>query len=141
MHLPSTPVLMILLAPLVLWVVLFVLAEYGHVTLKPLKPWLAVVCWLLWGAASLGEFMGRPWSGTLFWGFWGVSLLLAWVKRSYLFESNVKPTQSLASLMTVPQPTYVAVRDVATASSWYAEKFGLRKLAVTEQTRPDGIAL
>ena len=69
------------------------------------------------------------------------SLLLGWLKRRYLFESNVKPTQSLASLMTVPQPMYVAVRDVATASSWYAQKFGLRKLAATEQARPDGIAL
>jgi catechol 2,3-dioxygenase-like lactoylglutathione lyase family enzyme len=31
------------------------------------------------------------------------------------------------------------VRHVATASTWYDEKFGLRKLA--EQARPDGVAL
>jgi catechol 2,3-dioxygenase-like lactoylglutathione lyase family enzyme len=141
MHLPSGPALMILLAPLVLWAVLFVLAEYGHVTLKPLKPWLVAACWVLYGAAVLGFFLDGPWQSVFFAAYWAAGLLLAWLKRRYLFESNRKPTQSLASVMAVPQPTYVAVRDVAAASSWYAEKFGLRKLAATEQARPDGIAL
>jgi hypothetical protein len=43
--------------------------------------------------------------------------------------------------LTVPKPTYVAARDVATASPWYVEKFGLRKLSSAEQLQPDGIAL
>lgn len=43
-------------------------------------------------------------------------------------------------MIIVQQTTYVAVKDVATASPWYAEKFGLRKLADSEQPRPDGVA-
>jgi len=132
-----------LLALCALWGVLFILAEYGNISLKPFKPWLAIAGWLLWGLASLPFFedVSRPWRFAAFAGSTGTTLLLAWVKRSYLFESKIKPSRSLARLLTVSQPTYIAVRDVANASPWYAEKFGLRKLAATEQASRDGIAL
>lgn len=141
MHIPSPSLLLILLAPFVLWAVLFVLSEFGRVPMKPLKPWLVAALWLLWGAGTIGFFADVPWRSAVWSLYTGFGLLLGWVKRRYLFETNVKPKQSLASLLTVPQTTYVEVRDVMTASGWYADKFGLRKLAATEQPRPDGIAL
>ena len=139
MHLPSTPVLILLLTPFALWAVLFILAEYGRVTLKPLLPWLLAACWILWGAAAIANISDRRWKGALYFVYFGISLVLGWVKSRYFFEDTAKPAYSLRSLLTVPQPTYVMVRDVAASSSWYSEKFGLRKLA--EQSRPDGVAL
>ena len=140
-HFHPGPALFVLAALLALWAVLFVLAEFGDVSLKPLKSWLA---WLLWGLTAFPlvmEGLPRSWRIAVFAAYAGATMVLGWVKRRYLFESNVKPPRSLASLLTVPQPTYVAVRDVAGAAPWYAEKFGLRKLAATEQPRKDGIRL
>jgi hypothetical protein len=139
MHLPSTPVLILLLAPFALWAMLFILAECGSVTLKPLVPWLLAACWIFWGAGTIANISNRRWKDALYFIYFGMSLVLGWLKSRYFFEDNAKPTYSLRSLLTVPQPTYVMVRDVAASSSWYSEKFGLRKLA--EQPRPDGIAL
>ena len=138
------PALLVLAALFALWAVLFVLAEFGDVSLKPLKSWLAAACWLLWGLASFPmamEGLPRSWRIAVVAAYAGTTMVLGWVKRSYLFESKVKPPRSLAPLLTVPQPTYVAVRDLAAAAPWYAEKFGLRKLAATEQTRKDGVRL
>jgi hypothetical protein len=143
MHLHLTPALIVVFGLFVLWAVLFVLAEYGDVSLKPLKSWLAAASWVLWGLSSVpfAERLPRPWRAAALTGYLATSLLLAWVKRSCLFESKIKPSHSLASLLTVLQPTYVAVRDVTAASPWYAEKFGLRKLAAAEQPSKYGVAL
>ena len=141
MHLPVTPAILILFAPFLLWAVLFVLAEYGNVSLKPLTPWLAVACWLLWLISAILFLADRPWGSALISGYAGIVLVLGWVKRSYLFESRIKPSNSLVSLLAVSQPTYVAVRDIANAAPWYAEKFGLRKLAAAEQAQSDGATL
>jgi len=141
MHIPSASVLVILLAPFLLWALSLVLSEFGQVPMRPLKPWLVAAVWLLWGAGTIGFVADGPWRSAVWSLYAGLSLLLGWVKRRHRFESNVKPRQSLASFLTVPQTTYVEVRDVTAASGWYAEKFGLRKLAATEQARPDGITL
>jgi len=143
MHLHLTPALIVVFGLFVLWAVLFVLSEYGDVSLKPLKSWFAAASWLLWGLSSVpfAESLPRPWRAAALAGYLATSLLLAWVKRSYLFESKIKPSHSLASLLTVSQPTYVAVRDVTTASPWYAEKLGLRRLAAAEQPSKYGVAL
>ncbi len=143
LHLSFTPALLVLIALFALWAVLFVLAEFGDVSLKPLKSWLAAACWLLWGltAVPFSETLPRPWRAALTVGYLGTTFLLAWAKRSYLFEIKSKPLRSLARLLTVSQPTYIAVRDVATAFPWYEEKFGLRRLAATEQPTKDGVAL
>jgi hypothetical protein len=144
-HMPFhlTPVLIVLVGPFVLWAVLFVLSEYGEMSLKPLKPWLVGASWLLWGFTliPLVDSLPRPWRAAVQAGYLGTTLVLAWVKRSYLFESKVKPLRSLASLLTVPLPTYIAVRSVTGASPWYTEKFGLRKLAATEQPSEYFVAL
>lgn len=123
-----------------MWAVLYILAEYGGVSLKPIKGWLAVTSVLMLWFASIPFWGDHSWRSALLGCYYGTALLLGWVKRSYLFESKVKPEKSLASLLTVSQPTYIAVRDVATASPWYSEKFGLRKLAAPEQIRTDGAA-
>ncbi len=142
-HLHFTPALVVLGGLFVLWAVLFVLAEFGDVSLKPLKSWLAAVCWLLWGitALPLSGSVARPWRAAALVAYGGATTVLAWVKRSYLFESKVKPSGSFAGLLTMSQGTRIAVRDVTASAQWYAEKFGLRKLAATEQTSKYGIAL
>jgi hypothetical protein len=144
MHVHLTPALIVLFGLFVLWAVLFVLAEYGDVSLKPLKSWLAAACWVLWGLTAfplLLEDIPRPWRIAVFAAYAGATTVLAWVKRSYLFESKVKPSGSFAGLLTMSQGTRIAVRDVAGSAQWYAEKFGLRKLAATEQTSKYGVAL
>jgi len=141
MHVSSAPLLLVLLAPMALWGLLFVLSKYLSVPLKPLKPWLKALSWVLWGVAVVGIFSERPWRFLFFSAYAGISLVLGWIVKKQLFVSDVKPTQSLASVLTVPTTTYVAVRDVSTAAPWYTEKLGLRRLAPTEEIRPDGIGL
>jgi hypothetical protein len=76
MHFPSPSVLMIALAPFVLWTVLFVLAEYGNLMLKPLKPWLGAALLLLFGINILrccfGSSMALRIDCRLFWSYAGV---------------------------------------------------------------------
>jgi hypothetical protein len=141
MHIPSAAALTIMLAPFALWGALFCLAEYAHVSLKSLSPWFPALYWFLWGAAGIGVLVDHPLRFALISAYGGIGLVLGWLKRRYLFESSMKPSRSLASLLTIPQPTYVAVRDVSTAFPWYTEKFGLRKLSPTEETRSDGVTL
>ena len=74
MHNPSPSVLLILLAPFVLWAVLFVLSEFGQVPLKPLSPWLATALGLLGGpelSASSRMVRGVP-------AFWRYTQDSAW---------------------------------------------------------------
>jgi hypothetical protein len=66
MHLPSTPVLILLLAPFALWAMLFILAECGSVTLKPLVPWLLAACWIFWGAGTIANISNRRWKDALY---------------------------------------------------------------------------
>jgi|SRR5215469_7198503 len=143
MHVPSIPMMMmmILLAPFVLWLLLFILSEYGGVSLKPLKPWLTVLLWLSWGLGLIGLVSNRRWNVAFVAAYSGISLVLGWLNRRYLFVNTVKPARSLASVLTVQQPTYVAVRNVSTASPWYVEKFGLRELPPSKEIRSDAVSL
>jgi hypothetical protein len=133
--------MMILVAPFAFWGLLFILSEYGNVSLRPLKPWLIGLCWVLWGVGLVGMVSNRPWKFALFSTYGATGLVLGWINKRYLFVSNVKPSRSLASVLTVPEPTYIAVRDVSTASPWYIEKFGLRELSPTEDIGRDAVAL
>ncbi len=141
MHVPYIRPIAILLGPLAIWAVIYLVAELTHFSLKPFKPALTVLCWIFWGANLIGEVTERPWRLISLVAYSALTLVLAWINRRYLFESNQKPARSLASVLSVPQPTYVAVKDVSATSPWYIEKFGLRKLAATEETRPDGVTL
>lgn len=141
MHAPSVPTIIILLAPFVFWGLLFILAEYGNVPLKALKPWLIAPGWALWAAGFFGVIRNRRWQFALFSGYFATGLVLGWINKRYLFVSSVKPTRSMASVLTVPQATYISVGDVSTASPWYIEKFGLRELSPTEEIGPGDVAL
>lgn len=136
-----TIILLILGAPYVIWAAFWFLNKYGGVSLKPLKPWLVITCWLLWGVGIIPFLAGKRWGGIMVLAYNGASLLLGWVKRSYLFESDLKPSDSLASLIMVSQPTYVAVRNANALWSWYSEKFGLRKLAANDESSNDIVKL
>jgi hypothetical protein len=133
--------MIILLAPFAFWGLLLILSEYGSVPLKPLKPWLIGVSWVLWAGGFFGLIKNSRWQFGLFSAYFATGLVLGWINKRYLFVSNVKPIRSLASVLTVPQPTYVAVRRVSTASAWYVEKFGLRELSPTEEIGPEAVAL
>jgi len=141
MHVPSLPSIAIVLAPFVLWGLLFILSEYGNVSIKPLIPWLVVLCWVLYGTAVIGVIANRHWRFAIFSAYSGIALVYSWVKGRYFFASNVKPSRSLASVLVVPEPMYVGVRDVATTSRWYTEKLGLRKLSPADDIGPDAVAL
>jgi hypothetical protein len=103
MHFPSPSVLMIALAPFVLWTVLFVLAEYGNLMLKPLKPWLGAALLLLFGINILGVALDRRWRFASIAAYFGATLVYGWIKGRYLFESHLKATRS--SRWTVTKPT------------------------------------
>jgi hypothetical protein len=106
-HFHPGPAPLVLAALFALWAVLFVPAEFGDVSLKPLKSWLAAVCRLWWGLTAFPlERLPRSWRIAVFAAYAGTTMVLGWVKRSHLFESKVKPPRSLAPLLTVPQPTY-----------------------------------
>lgn len=141
MHVPPTPVIVVMLTPFVLWGMLYIISEYGNVTIKPLIPWLVVLCYLLYGTAILGVIADRHWRFAFFSLYGGTGLVYSWLKRRYFFTSSVKPSRSLASVLVVPEPMYVAVRDVNATSQWYAEKFGLRKLSPTDEIGPYAVAL
>lgn len=139
MHVPPVPFVAIMLAPFALWAILYALSEWGNVNLKPLKPWLRGLCWLLLIGSLVNASLNWKWPLTS--AYFAAALVLGWLQRQYLFESRIRPRRSLASVLTIPEPTYMGVRDVATTSLWYAEKFGLRKRTPTEELRPDGVTL
>ena len=120
---------------------MYVLAETTHVNLKPLRPWLAVLCWLLWGLGLIAEVGESRWRTVIGSTYGALGMILAWINRRYLFESTKKPSRSLSSVLSLPKATYMAVKDVSATSPWYIEKFGLRKVAQTDETRPDGVTL
>ncbi len=133
--------LTVLLAPVAIWAVVYGFATVTHVSLKPLKPWLIAFCWIFWGLGIIGDVTMRPWREVIFPIYTGLTLVLAWIKRRYLFKSDAKPSRSLASILKVPEPTYIAVKNVSATAPWYIEKFGLRELAPSDETRPDGVTL
>jgi hypothetical protein len=141
MHWPPTPFLLMVLAPFALWAILFIVAKLNRVSLKPLMPWIAGACWLLWGLGSIPFLENKRWGTAAMTCYAGMTLLLGWIKRSYLFGSDPKPSGSLASLLTISLPTSIAADNPNILYQWYAEKLGLRKLADSEQPRSDGVAL
>jgi catechol 2,3-dioxygenase-like lactoylglutathione lyase family enzyme len=111
---------------------LYLLARYGGVSLRPLVPVLAVVCGALWIAGVLYMVLDRPHLQNIFLtAYGGLVLVYSWVRGESLFEthlSNVGPRVP-ACLLEIPASTCVGVRNLESASSWYVEKLGLRKLA------------
>jgi len=141
MHVPPAPLMALMLTPFALWAILYALSEWGDVNLKPAQPWLLGLCWVLWAGGLVGEILERSWANLFGMAYVSSGILLGWLHKRYLFESRVRPSRSLAAVLTVPQPTYMGVRDVAGAAAWYTEKFGLRKRTPTEELRPDGVTL
>ncbi len=141
MHLLYVRLLTILLAPLAMWAVIYGFANVTHVSLKPLKPWLTAICWIFWGLYAIVDITKRPSRDVIFAIYTGATLVLAWIQRRYLFKSDTKPSRSLASILKVPEPTYIAVKNVSATAPWYIEKFGLRELAPSDEARPDGVTL
>jgi catechol 2,3-dioxygenase-like lactoylglutathione lyase family enzyme len=118
--------------PFLLLLFVRVVADLAGIEVKSAKPVLAALCWLLWATGSVLFLLNSPWRHTVMPGYAGLLGVLAWLKRRYLFENPKSPANSLSRLLEVPVPTYIPVRDVAAVSSWYVDKFGLRRLAATQ---------
>ena len=138
MHFPAHPVWfwLILGAPFLVWLALWVAADNLKVSLKPLTPWLGAG-YVLFGIPYLFVLMGghkalRLAFGASFWACWGMIL---WIRRRYMFETLRAPKAKWyfpwnSAEFSIPAPSVrVLVRDIDSVSPWYIEKLGLRKLA------------
>ncbi|MGH9496253.1 MAG: hypothetical protein ACRD3B_14735, partial [Candidatus Sulfotelmatobacter sp.] len=78
------------------------------------------------------------------WAFWFVLMCSGCLLIKRLMtvgDIQEPPSSSLATVLIVPQSTFIEVSDVASASRWYAQKIGLRKFTGKEQSRPRGVVL
>jgi len=137
-HLPPHPVWfwLILGAPFLVWLALWVAADNLKVSLKPLTPWLGAG-YVLFGIPYLFVPMGghkalRLAFGASFWACWGMIL---WIRRRYMFETLRAPKAKWyfpwnSAEFSIPAPSVrVLVRDIDSVSRRYIETLGLRKLA------------
>jgi hypothetical protein len=128
--------LLLMVLPWVLRGALYLLARYGGLPLRPLVPVLAVACSALWIAAFVYLVLDRRYLQTiLLTAYSGLILAYSWVKGESLFETHISNAGSRApaSLLRIATSAYVGVRDPVSASDWYIQKLGLRKMAVSPE--------
>jgi predicted enzyme related to lactoylglutathione lyase len=135
-HLPTHPVWFWLvdLAPVLLLLVLWVVANTTKVPLKPLVRWLWAGYFLLSGSFLLIEAMDghktlRLVIGAASWTCWALALWIAGRSRletlrapgaSWYFPGN-------AVTFSVPAGARILVRNIDSVSPWYIEKLGMYK--------------
>jgi hypothetical protein len=139
-HFPAHPVWfwLILLAPLLVWLALWVAVNTSNLSLKPLTPWLlaaygvfAVPYFLLFDPVSGGHKVLRLVTGAAFWTCW---LLSMWIKARYNSEVLRAPGAKWflpwnAAAFSIPANLRIHVRNIDSVSPWYVEKLGLHKMA------------
>jgi len=124
-------VLLVMAAPFALQAALYLLAKYGGVSLRPIVPVLAVVCWGLWISGVMFMALDHPHTqNLLLTAYSGLIIVFQWVRGEGMFETHISSVSWRGpALLRIPTSTYVGVRDLEAASGWYVEKLGLRKLA------------
>jgi catechol 2,3-dioxygenase-like lactoylglutathione lyase family enzyme len=128
--------LLIVAAPWVLRGALYLLAKYGGLSLRPIVPVFGVVCWGLWIASFVYLVLdNHHLQNLLLMVYNSLFIVYSWVKGESLFETHVSSVRSgiPASLLRVPTSTYIGVRDARSASDWYIDKLGMRKLALSAE--------
>jgi predicted enzyme related to lactoylglutathione lyase len=140
-HFPAHPLWfwLLLVAPFLVWLALWVAGNAFDLSLKPLTPWLwAGYClfaipYLFLDPVNDGHKGLRFIAGT---GLWGCFLMATWIKRHYYFETLRAPGVKWyfpwkAAEFSIPTSMRILVRNIDSVSPWYIEKLGLRKAAVT----------
>jgi predicted enzyme related to lactoylglutathione lyase len=139
-HFPSHPVWfwLILGAPFLLWLALWVAANAFKVSLKPLTRWLWVGLILFGVPHFLFSFdlvgVHNPWRPVSDMGFWTCGCALLWIKSRQTFETLGAPRARwylpwTAAAFSIPTNMRILVRNIDSVSPWYIEKLGLSKLA------------
>jgi hypothetical protein len=116
--------------PFLFWVLLYHLATYRNVSLKPLRGWLAVTSIALLAGSMIYDVSDhRRLSNFLRLGFWSAWCILLWISRRAMFAtvSNGGSTWRRASFM-VPRSVHIPVENLGNVSPWYTEKLGLRRM-------------
>jgi predicted enzyme related to lactoylglutathione lyase len=137
-HVPSHPLWFWLtsFAPLVVLVILWAAANTLRVSLKPLVPWLwagfvvFTVPYLLFDVTGSHRVL-RLAFGSASYSCWGMAL---WIQGYYFYERLRGPDDKwylpwTAAKFSIPSSTRIFVRDIDSASPWYIQNLGLRKLA------------
>jgi predicted enzyme related to lactoylglutathione lyase len=120
------------LSLLLLWAV----ARFRQVSLKPLKPWVKRSLLLV---APIYVFVGllddhktlRLVCYAAFYSIWGAGIF---IERRYKFETLRTPgarwyAPAKSAGFSIPTTVRIVVHNVDSVSPWYVEKLGLRKLA------------
>jgi len=148
MRLPAHPLWfwLILLSPILIWTALWVISQFGRISLKPLTPWLMVGMILSLPAffmldASDGHKVLRLAAEATFYTCW---IGVTWIQRRYMFETlrgaSAKWYAPWSSVrFSIPHNARVFVRDIDSVTPWYTDKLGLRS-GVEGQQREAGVA-
>jgi predicted enzyme related to lactoylglutathione lyase len=137
-HLPPHPFWfwLVLGAPWLFWLALWIAANTLEKSLKPLTRWLwagyivFLVPYLFFDLEMPGQHkVLRMVSGVAAWGCYGMAF---WIKRRYMFETLRGPGARWylpwkGAEFSVPSNTRILVRDIDSVAPWYEEKLGLRK--------------
>ncbi len=150
MHLPPHPASfwLILASPYLIWLALWIVANFFKVSLKPLIPWLAGA-YIPLGLLSLLLFAADSnktlrFAATVSW--YGCWIIMLWIKRRYMFETLRTPGAKWYSALksaefSVSSPNMrIRVRDIDCVSPWYVEKLGLRRLSESPSGETDAVA-
>jgi predicted enzyme related to lactoylglutathione lyase len=136
---------LILLSPWAGLVALWIVVNTAKRSFKPWIPWLFgaygtfLLCYFLLGPLDGQHKTARLIFGT---GMWTLYTAAAWLKRRYQFEIMDPPRGRwyfpwTRAEFSVPDNTYILVRNLETVAPWYADKLGVRKTA--EQHDPASV--
>lgn len=116
--------------PFLFWALLYYLANYRNIPLKPLRSWLTATSIALLAGSMLYDVPDhRRLSSFLRLGFWSAWCILLWINRRAMFAtlSGGRSTWRRTSFM-VPGSVHIRVENLESISPWYTEKLGLRRM-------------
>jgi predicted enzyme related to lactoylglutathione lyase len=145
-HLPPHPVWfwLILLAPLLIPLLLWVAVNTLDISIKPLTPWVKIgyialfIPFILVGLLEDHKTLRVIVQSC----FYVSSMAFAWLQRHYMFETLRAPGSKWyfpwkVAGFSVPDETRILVRNIDAVSPWYIEKLGLRKLTENDYGESD----
>ncbi len=112
------------------------IGEVRRHVVAAIRPLFAIVCWGLWIASFVYLLLDNHHvQNLLLTPYNSLILVYSWVKGESLFETHVSNVRERVpdSLLRIPASTYVGVRDARSASDWYIDKLGMRKLALSAE--------
>ena len=146
MHFPSHPAWfwIVLASPFLSWLILWIVAEFGEVSLKPLLPWVTAGVFIFAVANFVVQTFDTHKYLTMAVGsiFYSCLILSMWIRGRYRFDTLRPPGDRWgmpwkAASFSLPHNTRIVVRDMDAVSPWYVEKLGLRRLAKASVLEPE----